>query len=264
MDTGNKTPSEDILSKKPPEADQRMQYGPGDYQFADVRIPEDRGPHPTVLFIHGGYWRAKYDLVHAGHFCHALKLAGIATWNVEYRRVGNPGGGWPGTFEDIRSAYHSLLETRQKNTLPLLDIKNLCVAGHSAGGQLAMCLAAYEKTVTRVLSLAGVLDLRRGWELHLSTDAVAQYLGGSPEQVPDHYREASPIEKPIPQAIQKLIHGTADEDVPYEISQRYAERKKKLNEKVELITLPKIGHFEIVDPASAVWSTVQQTIVSLF
>lgn len=259
----NNPTSEDILSKKPPEADLRMHYGSGDYQFADVRIPEGRRPHPTVFFIHGGYWRAKYDLTYAGHLCHALKQAGIASWNVEYRRVGNPGGGWPGSFEDIRSAYRELLETQHKGALPPLDVQHLCVVGHSAGGQLALCLAAFEKTVTRVLSLAGVLDLRRAWELHLSNDAVAEFLGGSPAEVPDHYREASPAEKPIPHAIQKLIHGTADDSVPYEISQSYAERKKKLGEKVELITLPKIGHFEIVDPASAVWGKVQQTIAEL-
>ncbi|MBZ5534265.1 MAG: alpha/beta hydrolase [Acidobacteriia bacterium] len=253
----------DILTSKPAAADVRVNYGPGEFQFADVRIPSGKGPHPVVFFIHGGYWRAKYDLTYAGHLCGALKQAGVASWNVEYRRVGNPGGGWPESFEDIRSAYRALLESKQKNTLPPLDVKRVCVAGHSAGGQLALCLAAFEATVTRVLSLAGVLDLHRGYDLHLSNDAVANFLGGSPAEVPDHYREASPAEKAIPHAVQKLIHGTADEDVPYEISQGYAERKKKLGEKVELITLPKIGHFEIVDPGSAVWSKVQDAIVGL-
>jgi acetyl esterase/lipase len=253
----------DILTSKPAAADVRVNYGPGEFQFADVRIPAGKGPHPVLFFIHGGYWRAKYDLIYAGHLCGALKQAGIASWNVEYRRVGNPGGGWPGSFEDIRSAYRALLESQQKSTMPPLDVKRVCVAGHSAGGQLALCLAAFEKTVTRVLSLAGVLDLRRGYDLHLSNDAVANFLGGSPTEVPDHYREASPADKAIPHAVQKLIHGTADDDVPYEISQGYAERKKKLGEKVELITLPKIGHFEIVDPGSAVWSKVQETIVAL-
>jgi len=112
--------------------------------------------------------------------------------------------------------------------------------------------------VKRVFSLAGVLDLRRGWDLHLSNDAVAQFLGGSPSDVPDHYREASPAEQHIAQATQKLIHGTADDSVPYEISQSYAERKKKAGENVELITMAKIGHFEIVDPGSSVWGEVER------
>jgi acetyl esterase/lipase len=253
--------SEDILTTPPPAADRRQTYGSDPNQFVDIRIPAAKPPYPLVFFIHGGYWRSIYDLTHTGHLCHALKLAGIATWNVEYRRVGNPGGAWPGTFEDIRSAYRALLEQGEAKN-PQFDLKRLCVAGHSAGGQLALCLAAHEKSLKRVFSLAGVLDLRRGWELHLSNDAVALFLGGSPSEVPEHYREASPAEQSI-SATQKLIHGTADTSVPYEIGHGYAERKKKSKEKVELVTLPDIGHFEIVDPASAVWNKVQEIFVSL-
>jgi acetyl esterase/lipase len=254
--------SQEVLSKQPPKADSRLLYGDDPNHFIDVRTPAGKGPHAVVFFIHGGYWRAKYDLTYAGHLCHALKSVGIATWNVEYRRVGNSGGGWPGTFEDIRRAFRALREHHREGAAKL-DLNRLCVAGHSAGGQLALCLAAFEKSVTRVFSLAGVLDLRRGWELHLSNDAVAQFLGGSPSEVPDHYREASPAGQAIPQATQKLVHGTSDDSVPYEISQGYAERKKKAGEKVELITLPKIGHFEIVDPGSAVWPRVEEVFRGL-
>jgi len=137
------------------------------------------------------------------------------------------------------------------------------VAGHSAGGHLALCLAAFETSVTRVLALAGVLDLRRAWELHLSNDAAAEFLGGSPSEVPDHYREASPAERPIPKAAQTLIHGTTDDDVPYEISKSYAAKKKAAGEHVDLITLPGTGHFEIVDPGSSVWKQVERAFKSL-
>jgi dipeptidyl aminopeptidase/acylaminoacyl peptidase len=105
--------------------------------------------------------------------------------------------------------------------------------------------------------------LHRAWELHLSNDAAAEFLGGAPSDVPEHYREASPAERNIPQARQVLIHGTTDDAVPYEISQRYAEKKLKAGEKVELITLPQTGHFEIVDPGSSVWSKVMAAVVSL-
>lgn len=254
--------SESILSKKPPDPDLRLTYGQDANQFIDVRLPVGKGPHPVVFFIHGGYWRAKYDLTYAGHLCDALKKTGIVAWNVEYRRVGNSGGGWPGTFEDIRSAYH-LLHEQQRDIHAKLDLKRVCVAGHSAGGHLAVCLAAFEPSITRVVSLAGVLDLRRAWELHLSNDAVVEFLGGTPSQVPEHYREASPSERSIPHATQKLIHGIADDSVPYEISKSYADHKKAAGEKVELITLPNIGHFEIVDPGSSVWKQVEQTFVEL-
>ncbi|HJZ96819.1 MAG TPA: alpha/beta hydrolase [Candidatus Solibacter sp.] len=254
--------SESILSRRPPSADLRISYGQDTNQFVDVRLSAGEGPHPIVFFIHGGYWRAKYDLVYAGHLCDALKKAGIATWNVEYRRVGNPGGGWPGTFDDIRSAYRFLLAD-QRGASAKLDRRRLCIAGHSAGGHLALCLAAFEPAITRVLSLAGVLDLRRAWELHLSNDAVVEFLGGTPAEVPDHYREASPAERSIPRAVQKIIHGTADDSVPYEIGRTYAERKNKSGENVELISLPQIGHFEIVDPGSKVWKQAEQTFLSL-
>ena len=244
--------SDSILDRKPPDPDGRLTYGTDPNQFIDVRMPAGKGPHPVVLFIHGGYWRAKYDLAHGGHLCAALTKVGIATWNIEYRRVGNPGGGWPGTFEDVRSAYHLLLS--QKGPI---NLGKTCIAGHSAGGQLAVCLAGHEESVTRVFSLAGVLDLRRGWEMHLSNDAVAGFLGGSPAEVPEHYREASPAELPIPQAVQKLIHGTADDSVPYEIGKSYAEAKKKAGENVELTTLQGVDHFQIVDPNSGVWSKVE-------
>lgn len=242
----------DIFSAKPPDPDARLAYGDDANQFVDVRIPDGKGPHPVVFFIHGGYWREKYDLTYAGHLCAALKKAGIATWNIEYRRVGNAGGGWPGTFEDVRSAFRSMYSSSHSQALRL-DTKRLCVAGHSAGAQLALCLAAFEKSVQHVFSLAGVLDLQRGWELHLSNDAVSNFLGGSPAEVPEHYREASPIERPIPHVVQKLVHGDSDDSVPYEISKRYFDAKKKAGEKVELITLEKTGHFDIVDPDSAVW-----------
>jgi acetyl esterase/lipase len=244
--------ADSVLDRKAPDPDRRITYGSDPNQFIDVRFPAGKGPHPAVLFIHGGYWRAQYHLTHAGHLCAALAKAGIVTWNIEYRRVGNPGGGWPGTFEDVRTAYRFVLE--QKNEI---DPGRICVAGHSAGGQLALCLAGHEKSVTRAFSLAGVLDLRRGWEMHLSNDAVAGFLGGSPQAVPEHYREASPAELAIPQAVQKLIHGTADDSVPYEIGKSYAEHKKKAGEDVELTTLKGADHLQIIDPTSAVWPKVE-------
>jgi acetyl esterase/lipase len=256
---------ESILTRQPPAPDRRITYGPAPEQFVDIRVPSGPGPHPVVFFIHGGYWRAKYDLTYGGNLCAVLAKAGIATWNVEYRRVGNPGGGWPGTFEDVRSAWRLLLgfDSGKPDSGKEFDRRRICVAGHSAGGHLALCLAAFEPSVKRVLSLAGVLDLHRAWELHLSNDAASEFMGGPPSAVPEHYREASPAVRPIPQAVQKIVHGTADEAVPYEISSGYAETKKKAGEKVELITLPGTGHFEIVDPESAVWPKMQAEFLTL-
>ena len=97
--------AEDILSQPPPAPDERVAYGTDPNQFLEVRSPHGKGPYPALLNIHGGFWRAKYDLAHTGHLCEAVRAAGVATFNIEYRRVGNAGGGWPGTFDDIRAAY---------------------------------------------------------------------------------------------------------------------------------------------------------------
>ncbi len=105
--------SEEILSLTPPPSDHRLAYGSDPNQFGDLRLPKGAGPFPVVMNIHGGFWRAKYDLLHAGHFCAAITGKGIATWNLEYRRNGNPGGGWPGTFEDIASGYRFLPQIAQ-------------------------------------------------------------------------------------------------------------------------------------------------------
>ena len=261
--------SEDILSQTPPPADARIAYGNDSQQFFDLRIPqrtadlraeraEEGSAFPLLIFIHGGFWRAKYDLRHAGHLCAALTKAGVATVNLEYRRVGNPGGGWPGSLQDIEAARRFLPELAKKHKL---DVGRLVVAGHSAGGHLALALAARQNHLRGVVALAPVSDLRRAYDLHLSNDAVVEFLGGTPSQVPEHYAEASPIELPVA-VPQVLIHGRRDDIVPSQMSRSYVETKRSKGESVRLIE-PDCGHFDLIDPSSATWPAVQQSVVEL-
>jgi acetyl esterase/lipase len=260
--------SDDILTQPPPPADVRLAYGPGPNQFLDLRLPSPKQksplPLPLVVNIHGGFWRAKYDLLHTGHLCAALTAKGFATANLEYRRVGNAGGAWPGTFADIRSAYHFLLQNSEARNL---DARRIVIMGHSAGGQLALCLAAHEPTVTHVVSLAGVVDLQRAYQLHLSNDAVVEFLGGKPGEVPDHYREADPMEISIPQARQRLIHGSEDEIVPPAFSSDYVASKQKRSgkekEDLQLIAISGATHFDLIDPHSPAWKHVGDAIIQL-
>jgi len=251
--------AEDILSHPQPPPDARVPYGADSNQFFEVRLPHTKAPYSVLLNIHGGFWRAKYDLAHAGHLCEALRASGVATFNIEYRRVGNAGGGWPGTFEDIRSAYRFV---QQEHSRFHLDFDRLVVMGHSAGGQLALCLAAHESSLHRVISLAGVVDLKRAFALHLSHDAVAEFLGGKPDAVPEHYREADPMEFSVPHARQWLLHGSEDDTVPPEFSRDYVLQKKKAGESAELLEIPHAGHFDLIDPASEAFMQVKNTVLT--
>jgi acetyl esterase/lipase len=256
--------SDSILSLPPPPADARVNYGADENQFFDLRLPKSKAPFPLVINIHGGYWRAKYDLAHTGRLCAALTAKGVATANLEYRRVGNPGGTWPNTFADIRNAYQFLIQNAAQRGF---DPQKVLVMGHSAGAQLALCLAAHERGVTRVVSLAGVVDLQRAYQLHLSNDAVAEFLRGTPTEVPDHYREADPMELSIPQAQQWLIHGTTDDVVPPAFSRDYVSAKQKRSgkekEDVHLLEISGADHFDLIDPRSQAWTQVEKTILGL-
>ena len=249
--------SDDILTLPPPKPDARISYGNDPNQFLELRLPKAKGVHPLAINIHGGFWRARYDLAHAGHLCAALTGKGIATANLEYRRVGNPGGGWPGTFSDVRAAYQFLLQSAQKYDL---DTRRVAVIGHSAGGQLALCLAAHEPAVKGVISLAGVVDLQRAYKLHLSSDAVVEFLGGTPAEVADHYREADSIKLAI-RARQWLVHGAEDDIVPPSFSRDYVAAKQKARENVQLVEIRGAGHFDVIDPRSEAWKRVESAVM---
>jgi acetyl esterase/lipase len=262
---------DDILILTPPRADARVAYGSDQNQFMELRFPvnssvtkKDSSLFPALINIHGGFWRARYNLDHAGHLCAALTRQGLVTANLEYRRVGNEGGAWPGTFADIRSAYGFLLQNANEYRI---DPRRVVVIGHSAGGQLALCLAAHEPSVTRVVSLAGVVDLERAYQLHLSSDAVVEFLRGTPREVPDHYREADPMQLSLLQARQWLIHGSDDDIVPPEFSRDYVAAKRKQTgkekEDANLLEIPGAGHFDLIDPRTSAWKRVEETVLRL-
>jgi acetyl esterase/lipase len=251
-----------LLPARPaqPAFDARLKYGTDPNQFGDLRLPKSKAKFPLLVMIHGGFWRAKYDLAHTGHLCAALTREGFATFNLEYRRAGNPGGGWPGTFEDIIAGYRFIHQNAAKYNI---DPSKSVVMGHSAGGQLALCLAAREPHLKGAVSLGGVVNVRRAWELHLSNDAAVEFMGGNPEQVPEHFHEASPIEIAIPKVQEALIHGTKDDIVPVEFSRDYVRIKKQRGEQVKLIEIADAGHFELIDPESKAWAKVEQAVRDL-
>jgi len=248
-----------------------VQYGPDGLQFAELRFPPGRGPFPVLLVVHGGFWSAAYDLEHIGHLCANLTATGIVTCNIEYRRVGNPGGGWPGTFQDVAVAAEYLRKKLTQDSR--VDPKRSAVIGHSAGGHLALWLggrhwvpefsqasALGERWPRTAISLAGVTDLAKGWDLRLGGGAVNRLMGGGPERYPERYAEGSPIELLPTGTKQVLIHGTDDEIVPASFSESFVEKARALGDDASLVTLKGVGHFELIDPRSNAWKTVASRI----
>jgi acetyl esterase/lipase len=244
--------SDDILTIPPAAPGQRIAYGDDPNQFGELLLPEKKGPHGVVIFIHGGFWRSMYDLTRASHVCAAIAKAGFAVWSVEYRRTGQPGGGYPGTLDDIRAAARHIAQ------IPGLDPERVVVAGHSAGGQLALWLAAQQAIALKgVAALAAVTDLRRAHAAGLGKGAVRDFLGCEPEQCDRFYRAASPVEM-LPMSVpQVLVHGTDDTIVPFEFSERFAEASGNAG----LVSLRGAGHFTLIDPRAKEWNVVMENIV---
>lgn len=224
--------SADILTDPPPPAaDARIPYGPEPLQFGDLRVPAVEGPFPLALVLHGGYWQATYNVIHTGRLCEALTAEGFATWNVEYRSIGVPGGEWPGPGEDLRLALSYV------DCLPFEHDGQTLLVGHSAGGQLALWAA--KQASLGVVALAPVSDVRDAVERRGPDSAPARFM------TPEHYAGGSPIEL-LPLGVRQIvIHGTADDSVPYEMSERYAEAA---GGEAELVTLDGVGHFDLIDP----------------
>ena len=186
-----------------------------------------------------------------------LATRGFAVWNLEYRRLGTAIGGWPGTFDDAIAGVGHL--TRLVAGGIDLDLDRVTVVGHSAGGHLALWSAAATNQRVQVraaVGLAPVADLVRAYDLGVGGGAVAELLGGSPTDQAARYQAASPRAM-LPLGVRQLvIHGTADEVVPVEISRSYTQAARAAGDRVDLLELPDTGHMDFLDPSSTAHATL--------
>ena len=202
----------------------RIAYGPAPLQFGDLRIPSGPGPHPVAVVIHGGCWVNLFSLELMDAMSDTLTAAGVATWNIEYRRIDDPGGGYPHTLLDVGLAVDTV---RALAPLYNLDLGRVITVGHSAGGHLGLWVAARHRLRPRhplrgknplplaaAVALAGIPNLTESLDLNVCRGFAAVLMGGTPDEVPKRYTVASPSAL-VPLGLrQVLIHGTADEVVP--------------------------------------------------
>ena len=233
-----------------------------------------------VIFIHGGWWKSAYDLAYAGFLCDAMRARGVAVWSLEYRRVGDAGGGWPGTMQDVAAGMDHVKKLAE--VFPL-DTSRVIAAGHSAGGHLAFWLAGRHHipsgsvlaepsptlALQGVVALAGAVDLRLTIELggYFSFSnggpAVRALMDGSPKDVPERYAAADPgalLPLGIPQI---LVQGSDDDQIPAALPMRWQQSAQRQGDRVEVKVVPGADHFDVVDPESHAWPVSRDAMLSL-
>lgn len=258
--------------------DYKIAYGDDSSEYGELRVPATAGPHPLVILIHGGCWREFSSAPSIAPIADALKDDDIATWSIEYRRLHQPGGGYPGTYLDVAHAIDFVRTLAPKYHL---DLDRVIVAGHSAGGHLAAWAAARSRIqagtplyVANPLPLRGLVNLSGTPDMAASLpglpspnacgeDVVTEMLGGSPDAVPDRYAQVSAIAM-LPLGIpQALFWGARDDQIPLNVAERYTRAARELGDPVRLVVDSSAGHFEPASPTSKLWPAVHTAMREL-
>lgn len=263
----------DLLSKPKPAAARRIPYGPLPQQVVDLWLPDGPGRHPLVLMIHGGCWtKSIADLTIMSYAAEDLRKRGVAVWNIEYRGVDEPGGGYPGTYLDVAAALDAARGAARTYNL---DLSRGVVVGHSAGGHLALWAAARRKLpessllhtgeplrIRAVVDLAGLANLKTDTDTACGAEPVAAMAGAPSGTRFDIYADTSPAALVPLGAVQYVIHGADDHTVKPAVGDAYAAIALKAGDEVH-VSNPPGGHVEEIAPGTPSWDATAALILNL-
>jgi acetyl esterase/lipase len=242
----------------------RIEYGDAPQQFGDLWVPEPTpaGSLPVVVLVHGGFWRARYALDLMDPLAADLVARGFAVWNVEYRRVGQDGGGYPGTLADVGQAVDRLADLTEQP----LDVGRVAFVGHSAGGHLAFWAAGRDHLRAGqpgsspallpglVIGLGPVGDLVEAARLGAGDGAVLDLMSGTPDELPAQYEAANPAIGPG--VVVAVVRGERDDVVLPEYS--VPDSATRVTE----IDVAGEDHFDLIDPASRSWAAAVDILLA--
>ena len=264
----------DVVALEAPPPQHRIAYGADPLQFGHLRLPAGEGPFPVVLFVHGGCWLSAYDIGHVGSLEQGLAEAGYAVWSLEYRRVGDQGGGWPGTYRDVAAGADHLRALARD--FPL-DLDRVVTSGHSAGGSFALWLAARAGVpreselwspdplpVHGVLALAPAPDLEGLHAAGICGNVIDGLMGGAPGEVSQRYAAASMMRLAPPSVPQIAVLGARDASWSPVGRAWHAEVAGPSGEWLEVREAPESGHFEMIVPGTTTWTLVLDALGDLF
>ena len=272
-----------LLERPRPEPDAAIAYGPDQMQKADLWLPAGPGPHPTVLMVHGGCWQTEIaDRRIMNWIADDLKKRGIAVWNIDYRGVDRTGGGYPGTFADAAAAADALRGQAGRHRL---DLRPLVAIGHSAGGHLALWLAARRAPAARspgpliprgspllaanplaidsVVSLGGLPDLELAATPPGSgcgTGVIEKLVGPPTLSSRNVYADTS-VPRLAPLGVrQVLVNGLQDRIIPTSYAEDYARRMRAAGDRVKVRMIDRTGHVELIAPETEAWAAAVEEI----
>jgi len=263
---------QDYMGQPQVKADARIAYGPSPAQVVDLFLPKGKGPHPVVLLIHGGCYLAEYQgLPQTSGVAADLTRRGYAVWNVEYRKLGEPGAGYPGTFLDVADAVDRI---RAEAPRYHLDAGKVVALGHSAGGHLALWAAARHRlpkssplwradplTIRAVVSLGGIGDLKGQGDVFAGAcgaEPIPAIIGKAGRENP--YADTSPAELLPLGARVVMISGAFDHVMPPFTGRAFVAKLRKAGDNAEVIAIPDAGHYDVVIPTTEAWKTVAATL----